>query len=237
MVNPFAGDKEKLKNMKFRQKVDYIWTYYKFWFLVIALIVIIVGSFIQAQLAYNPDAMTMVTCDVYYEDSEATFAKLNEQFSQYIGLDEGDKEPITFDNSISFSQDTDSQTASVMIQKFMALIMSGGADLIITTQEGIDYYAGQSVFANLEEVLPESLFNYLKEQDLLFTTTIVPTEDEAADGAVEETIYSGIHIDQCPLVLENNMYLENISAGIVISGKHQALAIEFLQMMFPEAGN
>ena len=60
MTNPFKGDKEKLAKMNFRQKVDYIWTYYKFGFFIFVLAAVIIGSFIHAQIIYNPDAITLL---------------------------------------------------------------------------------------------------------------------------------------------------------------------------------
>ena len=80
MVNPFKGDKEKLAQMNFRQKVDYIWTYYKFWIIAIIIVIAFVVAFIQAQLAYNPNAMTILMCDSYCNDSETAYSSMNQEF-------------------------------------------------------------------------------------------------------------------------------------------------------------
>ncbi len=232
MANPFKGDKEKLAKMNFRQKVDYIWTYYRFWIVVTVIVIIVVGAFIQAQLAYNPDAMNMLLCDTYCEDTETAYASINDDFREFIQLPDGEKDPISFDDTISFSADNSDYTAGVMLQKLMALVISGDADLMIAPESAIVYYGAQNMFSDLSEVLPEDFFNELKEQDLLFETTYVPTEDEIKDGAVEKTFYCGIRLDELDYFKDKNISLEDMSCGVIISGDHQDSALDFLNMLF-----
>ena len=232
MTNPFKGDKEKLAKMNFRQKVDYIWTYYRFWMLVFAVIIVIAAAFIQAQIAYNPDAMTLLFCDTYCEDPQTAYDSINTEFSQFIALDEDDKEPISFDDTISFSVNNSDYTAGVMLQKLMALVMSGGADLMIAPESGIVYYGAQNMYSDLSEVLPEDLFEELKAADLLFETTYVPTEDEIAEGATERTFYCGIRLDGLDYFTDKGILLEDMACGVIISGKHQDLALDFINMLF-----
>jgi len=45
-------EKKKLKDMTFKEKIDYIWTYYKLQIIIIAVVVIFIGSIINGIL--NP---------------------------------------------------------------------------------------------------------------------------------------------------------------------------------------
>lgn len=139
MTNPFKGDKEKLAKMNFRQKVDYIWTYYKFGFFIFVLAAVIIGSFIHAQIIYNPDAITLLLCDTYSEDSQASYDYLNQAFKNHLGLAEDDKDPLSVDDTISLKASGDSQNTAVMIQKLVAVIASGGADLMVLPEDGVAY--------------------------------------------------------------------------------------------------
>ena len=232
MANPFKGDREKLAKMNFRQKVDYIWTYYRFWIVVTIVIIIVVAAFIQAQLAFNPDAMNMLLCDTYCEDTQTAYDSINDDFREFIQLPDGDKDPISFDDTISFSADNSDYTAGVMLQKLMALVISGDADLMIAPESGIVYYGAQNMFSDLSEVLPEDLFEELKADDLLFETTYVPTEDEIEEGATEKTFYVGIRLDGLDYFHEKGIILEDMACGVVISGDHQDSALDFLNMLF-----
>ncbi len=232
MVNPFQGDKEKLAKMNFRQKVDYIWTYYKFWIITMVIIIAFVAAFIQAQLAYNPNAMTILISDSYCEDSEAAYTAMNEEFAQFIGLDEDAKEPINVDDTFYFTNQSSSSSSAVMAQKFLALVISGEADLMVAPQEAIDYYGSQNMFADLSEILSEDLFNYLESEGLLFEVTYTPTEDEIEDGAVEESYYGGIRLDSIDYFSEKGITIENMCAAVFYTGDHQSMAIDFLNMLF-----
>ena len=232
MVNPFKGDKEKLAQMNFRQKVDYIWTYYKFWIIAIIIVIAFVVAFIQAHLAYNPNAMTILMCDSYCNDSETAYSSMNQEFSQFIGLDEDAKEPINVDDTFFFTTQSSNSNSAAMAQKFLALVISGEADLMVAPKEAIDYYGSQNMFSDLSKVLPEDLFNYLKNQGLLFEVTYTPTEDEIEDGASEETYYGGIRLDGIDYFSEKGITVDNMCAAVFYSGDHQSMAVDFLNMVF-----
>ncbi|MBB5262921.1 hypothetical protein HNP82_000015 [Catenibacillus scindens] len=232
MSNAFKEEREKLSKMNFRQKVDYIWTYYKFWMLIFAVCILVVAAFVQAQLAYNPDAMTMLMCDTYCEDTHTAYQSINDDFREYIALYEEEKDPISFDDTISFSARNSDASYAAMLQKLMALVLSGGADLMVGPASAIEYYGAQNMFSDLEEVLPQDLFEQLKEEGVLFETTYTPTEEEMADGAVERTFYCGIRLDNVSYFQEKGIMLEDMAIGVIISGNHQDLALDFINMLF-----
>ena len=96
----------------------------------------------------------------------------------------------------------------------------------------IEYYGAQNMFSDLEEVLPQDLFEQLKEEGVLFETTYTPTEEEMADGAVERTFYCGIRLDNVSYFQEKGIMLEDMAIGVIISGNHQDLALDFINMLF-----
>ena len=232
MTNPFKGDKEKLAKMNFRQKVDYIWTYYKFGFFIFVLAAVIIGSFIHAQIIYNPDAITLLLCDTYSEDSQASYDYLNQAFKNHLGLAEDDKDPLSVDDTISLKASGDSQNTAVMIQKLVAVIASGGADLMVLPEDGVAYYADQGYYADLQTVLPSGFFNYLKENDLIFEVTETVSTDEETGEKTQHTYYGGIRLEDNAYIKNAGIIQEKMSAGIVVSSKHMEQTLDFLFMIF-----
>lgn len=230
MSNPFAGDKEKLSKMNAKQKFDYIWGYYKFIFIGIVIGIIIIVSFVQTARANNPDAISVFIADVYNEDYESAHTRLNDSFKEYLGLGEADKEPIVFDTSVSLSGDSNSTTAMASVQKLMAVVMSGSMELMITTEDNIVLYGEQGMFVNLEEVLPEDLFNDLKGKGLLFTVTIPPAEEDE-DGAPAKTYYGGIRLDGNAMLESAGYVTEGAAVGFVSNSSKQEVALEFVEMI------
>ncbi len=232
MANSFKEEREKLAKMTFGKKIDHIWTYYKFWFLVIALVIIIGTSFINAQIKYNPDAMTFVICDAYGEEVDSIYDSINADFKDYLDYAPEEDDPVSIDDTISFSSDSSDQMAALVLQKFMALVISGGADVMLSPASAIEYYGAQGVFADLEDVLDPEFFNELKAKDMLFTATYIPTEDERAEGEVEETWTVGIKLPQDNYFTEKGLILENMALGVFINGSHQDLGLQLIDMVF-----
>lgn len=232
MGSSFKEEREKLAKMTFGKKIDHIWTYYKFWFLVIALALIICISFIKAQVQYNPDAMNFIICDAYAEEIDTIYADVNSDFKNYLGYAQDEDDPISIDDTISFSSDSSDQMAALILQKFVALVVSGGADIMLAPASAIEYYGAQGVYADLEDVLDPAFFNELKEKDMLFTATYIPTEEERAEGEVEETWTVGIKLPEDNYFSEKGIILDDMALGVFISGKQQDLGLQLIDMVF-----
>lgn len=229
MTNPFKGDREKLAKMTFPEKLDYIWTYYKFWIMIIVLTVILSVSFIRAQLAYNPEALSIILSDAYTADYNSSDAQINADFRAFINLDDSEKDPVTIDDT--FATYTSAEEPAAMQMKLTAIVASGAADLMAGPKDSLVAYGTQEMYADLQTVLPEDLFNKLKEQNLLIETTYFPTEDEIAAGMKERNYY-------CAIDLTGNNYFETAgyqipeaAISIIVTGKHQDKAIEFIKMI------
>jgi len=237
MNNPFAGDIEKLSKMNAKQKFDYIWGYYKFVFIAIMIGIIIIVSFVQTARANNPDAISVFISDVYNEDYENAHTQLNDAFKEHLDLDASAKEPIVFDTSISLSGNDNSELAMASVQKLMAVVMSGSMEMMISTEDNITLYGEQGMFVNLEDVLPEEWFNELKDKGLLFTSTILPSEDETpssdggTEGAVGETYYCGIRIDGNTMLESAGYVTDGAAVGFVSNSSKREVALEFVKMI------
>jgi len=237
MAKPFEGDKEKLAKMNTKQRFDYIWGYYKFGFIGVAIGIIIIFSLIQTVRANNPDAISIFIADMYNEDSESAHTWLNDAFKKRLSFDEAAKDPIVFDNTISLTGD-DSTMAMASVQKLMAVVMSGNMELMITSVDSITLYGEQGMFMNLEEVLPEDLFNELKDEGLLFTVTLLPSEDETmsedktpSENNTGETYYGGIRLDGNAMLESAGYHTEGSAIGFVSNSSKQEVALEFVKMI------
>lgn len=231
MGDSFKEERQKLAKMTFAQKIDHIWTYYKFWFLVIAMAVIVGISFINAQLKYNPDAMNFIVCDAYADDLDTVYTTLNSDFKDYLEYAPEDDDLISIDDTISFSSDKSDQMASLVLQKFLAVVISGGADVMLSPASAIEYYGAQGIFADLEEVLDPELFKELKEKDMLFTATYIPTEEEAAEGEVEKTWTVGIRLPEDNYFSKQGMHMDDMALAVFVSGDRQTLGLQLVDMI------
>lgn len=142
-------EKEKLHKMRFREKIDYIWTYYKVWMgiaLAIILICVIIG-----QSIYNSQFESV--CSIVVLNNLAMEGEeLENDIRNY--LEEEDKyHTVEVDYSMSLTGNDSTDYNSIM--KVTAIFAARNLDIMVAPKEWIEYFAQQEAFYPIEEYLTE----------------------------------------------------------------------------------
>jgi hypothetical protein len=156
--------REGLANKTFREKSDYIWTYYKLHILGILILIFFVGSYISNQINRQE-----VYCNITYignsinvEDLTPVTNKLND-----ILLHNNKKSVINFD---SIFTDDKSTAGAAVTEKLYANIASQQIDIAIVNKEFFEQNFPNEMFLNLEylngfSTLPLSNHELIKKTD------------------------------------------------------------------------
>jgi hypothetical protein len=157
--------REGLANNKtFREKLDYIWTYYKIHILGTLILIFFVGSYISAQLNRQD-----VYCNITYvgntinvEELTPVKNKLND-----ILLHNNKKSVINFE---SIFTDDKSTAGLAMTQKLQVSIAANQIDIAIVNKEFLEQNFSSEMFLNLESLnefstLPLSNHELTKKTD------------------------------------------------------------------------
>lgn len=144
---------QKLKNMNTGQKIEYLWTYYK-WVLVVFLIVILV-IYLGVTMYRNIRTTELLSIAVIDADtaSEENQARMEADLLEWMQTGKG-YEAVTVDTSIQSGEDY------VSTAKRMATIGSGSMDLLICKEEVYNSFADQDVFLPWKEVLGDQYQTY-----------------------------------------------------------------------------
>lgn len=137
---------KKLKSMTGKQKVQYIFDYYKFVFIIILIVIVVVYAGVQIyQNSQTKELLSIAVTDVNY-GSEESSEQLKQDLLDSIGT--GNKrEAISLDTSITTGDD---YTTSMK----MAVVMSAGTtDILICDQETYESCVEQGAFKQWDEVL------------------------------------------------------------------------------------
>lgn len=164
---PELSEREKLKNMTPKDRVWYIWNYYKFHMLAVAVALVIIH--VIATSVYRSTFSTALHCISIdsYSASDVNFTPLEEDFSSWLGLSE--KELITTEVlSMRYGEDADEYSMANMA-KMSAMVASRDLDVTICNTESIDHYASLSGYLDLETALPADILALV--QDRLYYTT------------------------------------------------------------------
>ena len=144
---------KKLKSMTFKQKVGYIWTYYKGVFagIIIACVIISIGvqMFQNSQLK---SLLSIAVVDSNYNHDEQVEALQND-FLAYAGT--GDKhEVVDVDTSLLSGDDYNT------VVKMTVVMGAGTADMMFCGEETYKKYKQQEAFLSWKEILGDDYSKY-----------------------------------------------------------------------------
>lgn len=211
-------ERKKLKEMSFRDKIWYIWEYYKIHMLIGAIILFLLyaGGVIIYQKTFTTQLNTIIINDT---GTLSDYEELTNRFKGHMNY--GKKDLVAFDNSIYLSFDgATSEMGYASLAKVTAIVASRDLDLMICDQDSIDHYASNGGYMDLEEVLPEDLWELVKD-DAYYTA------DE--DGSVHPF---AIDLKNSHFTEWTNCGLDPAYLGLVSNSKRTETAIEFLRFLY-----
>lgn len=162
LKNEAREEQAKLKKMSFRDKLWYIWEYYKIHMLIgcIVLFFLYALGTIFYQKSFTTQLFFIVMND--RSGSEADYGTLANGFKTRMGYGKKDKVEVDSSLYISFEEST-SQLDYASLAKMTAIVASKDLDVLISDSPAVEHYASNGAFLNLEEVLPADLWDMVKD--------------------------------------------------------------------------
>ena len=164
---PKLSEREKLKNMSRKDRIWYIWTYYKLHMLAAVIVGILIYT--VASSVYRSTFTTALHCICINSrsESEVDFTPLEQDFAVWLGL--GKKDLISAETAFISYGDNATDYSYANMAKISALAAARDLDILIADTESIDHYASFGGQFDLEEILPADLLSLV--QDRLYYTT------------------------------------------------------------------
>lgn len=156
------SEREKLKSMSRKDRIWYIWAYYKFH--IIGVLAGIAVLCVIGTSLYQNSFHTAFYCLFLNNRSaeELDTMPLDQGFAEYLGLGKKDR-LVTESMYISFDGGANDFGYASMA-KVTALVASKDLDAIIGDRDSLDHYASLGGFADLETVLPEDLLSQVRDR-------------------------------------------------------------------------
>lgn len=192
-----AREKAKLKEMNWKQKIGYIWDYYKFIFVIIIgvlLLCSIIRTSIHNMGIEQVIQAAFLNCDYLGGDA----LNLGRGFEDYLGGLEDDQE-LDLDYSLSVDFDSMDTATTAATIKIMAYMSDGTLDCMIMPENVYLHYLENGAFQALDQVLSRE---ELKEWEEYLDTERTP--EEGAEG-----IY-GIRVDKAEKLEESGLYPDSV---------------------------
>lgn len=187
LIRDWKKDRETLKTLNFRQKLQFILDYYRgqmFILFVFFMIVFYIGDMVYQS------SQTIDLQGFFINDRQNLFpaGELIEDFSSYMDTPPGHR--IAFEDSLYVTLESSNEYNAASQGKIVAYVAARELDFLVAPESLAQYYSASFLLYDLETLLPEGLREYLKE-DFYY----------AADGTGQKKA--------CGLNLRRSRFLQN----------------------------
>lgn len=232
-------EKEKLSHMSFKEKIGYIWEYYKLHMFIGLIILFFLGAIGTG--IYNSTFDTRLYCMVLNSPrSQQNFQVITEDFAHAMGYD-GKKDQIFVESMIGGFGDEKETAASTdpaatldpnnlsdpmgdytTVMKMTALISAKELDVVICDQEAFEYYGKKmGAFYDLSSLLPGELAAQAEGH------TVSLTVEETG-----QTITAGIDITETWFAEAVDLTMEPAYLCVVSNSQRTDAALDLIRYIY-----
>lgn len=221
LKNEAREEQAKLKKMSFRDKLWYIWEYYKIHMLIgyVILFFLYALGTIFYQKSFTTQLFFIVMND--RSGSEADYEGLANEFKTRMGYGKKDKVEVDSSLYISFEEST-SQLDYASLAKVTAIVASKDLDVLISDSPAVEHYASNGAFLNLEEVLPADLWDMVKDD-------VYMAKDENGNS-----FPAAISLDDSYFHEKTGTQMEEAYFSLINNSTRTDTAFEFLRYLYEE---
>lgn len=215
-----SAEKQKLKKMSPRDRVWYIWEYYKFHMAAVVVAVAllsVVGTSIYRQ------SFTTRLCIAVINDMSGDTSHVDDlENNLRTALNCGKKDLIEINTGLFVTYDDNiSQYGYASMAKISALVAGKDLDVMVADQASIDHYGEIDAFTDLREVLPADLFAKV-EPHIYY-----------AAGPEGVRIAAAVSLEETRFQEETGITIDPPYLGIINGSPRKEAAVQMLNYLFP----
>lgn len=157
----FRKELDKLQKLSFKQKINYLITYYTGWFVGFMIVCLFVGFIGDAMIQSRKE----IVLQGYFTNDDHNYfpgSQMEKEYAALLGLSH--RERIVFDDSLYFDLEgnADEYTAASN-GKVIATMAVNQLDFMVTTLPVLEHFEGQLPMKDLEEFLPTDILNEVQD--------------------------------------------------------------------------
>lgn len=245
VMDEFREQREALKHGTPKQKLDYFWTYYKWYVIVGVALIIFVTSFIHELVTKKDDAFYGAFVNSWAQDGAEAYMQ---GFADKLGIDT-EQFNVAVDSSLYISNSSMDQTTVASVQKLMVYIAANQIDVMVSDTVTFEQYANNETFLDLREALsPEQIekyepyFYYVDQklvdeknaaQDAMDDSYVPVYPDPSKPEEMEQPVPVAIFVESCEELRESYVFMaEPIAIGIIANTDRLAESVAFIDYLF-----
>lgn len=205
-----------LRRLKGRQRLHYIWDYYKAPLFALALAVLLIAASVLFWSADKQTALSVVLVNAYQETagSDPLFTELLAASGK-----DPERDQIEVDANFKLRFDNATEEDSYTIQALAALFGMGGMDVFVANKEVFDAYVQKDGFENLALWLPPEILEQNEHR-------LYRCKDTKGGEIV-----AGVWMDEDSPLLRRGYYPEPVLLGIASQAKNIEMAVTITSLL------
>ena len=215
---------EKIKQMSGKDRIWYIYEYYKFH--IVAVILAFTLLWVVGSSLYRQTFTTRLTFAIVNDRSggESSMDEFENSLKEALGFGKKDLIEINSGLFINTDEPQSSQYAYASMAKIAALSAGGNLDIIIADPQTIQHYGSQNAFLNLEDFLPEDLKDRAETEGLFFYT----------DNGSGQSIAAAISLDSTDFSELTGAVIHSPYLAVVASSQHTEDTLRAIHWLFDQ---
>lgn len=172
----FKGEKKKLSQMTFGQKLEYIFEYYKVHMIIALIVLIVLGWCIHHAMTYVQYKFygMVINSDQYSTEVEA-------QMHDILGMEKHDGFSITAD---LYTDDTANMGGYG--NKLDIYVMAGQMDFAFADEEGVEHMVQLGAIRDIKDTAPADILKLWQDQGRLYNMEV--TDDDGVTGSYDVAV-------------------------------------------------
>ncbi len=230
--------RDSFKKMTFREKVDYIITYYKFPIITAIIAAAVLISTVVNRL--NRKEPVLYTAFANVVIGETLHAQLTDEYLVYAGKTA--KQEVATYEGLYISDDpatVDHQIAYASKLKLLGAVNTRQLDVVLMNKEAYDLFSSSGFLCNLDELLKKDQQLYHEISDLIQLNSVILDDNAVeyslgeADEYISETadIKNGLDVSSAAL-LKDAGFPDTVYLGIIENSIHKEEAVNYIRYLF-----
>ena len=234
-----SQEQETFKALDGRQKLQYIWDYYKLPLAVLCIFLYIIGYSLYGHFTHKETLLCTALVNV--SAGETLTEQLNTGFLDFTGADPK-KEQLELYTGLYLTDDENSpyhEYTYASRMKILAAINNKELDVVLMNKEAFDSFSQNGYLCNLEELLAAedtALYNHLKPY--LITNTII-LEDNSVDTVLDPSVAYEAVTEEYPVGLDLSQtgrvskagFDDAVYLGIVSNSLRKDAAVNYIRYL------
>ena len=231
-----AARRAAFRRMTPAEKLDHIYTYYKWPIFLVLAALIVLGSVLQRQLTKKEIVLYLASVNV--SEGEDLEESLSEGFLRFDGANPR-KQEVYWYQALYLSEDADvlnHQYAYASRMKFLGALETKKLDVMLLNREGYDLLSKSGYLLDLEEVLSReapALYEQIRDR---LTANRVTVQDNSLEYTLGEAdlleqmfleVRNGLDLSEYPLFREAG-FPDTVYLGIAANTERLDAALQYV---------